>query len=221
MKRVKKLFRGCLVFILGVLFATCVTVLANTIDNIATNKTETIDVEAAASDYINTIGNLDGRITNVATNGVLPHIEFITASGATHGGFIDFHYGGNNSVDHTSRIIETASGKINFEATNGVKFNGTDIKQVFKTKKYTNSTSTTISSGSAVDRTFNIAVSGYTSVGLVDCGGSGTTGTAFIDKYISGDVAHLWISNPSSSSKTISSAYVVIFYIKSEFVTKD
>ena len=40
------------------------------------------------------------------------HIELIPESGNTHGGFIDFHYGGDSSVDYTSRIIEDVSGEI-------------------------------------------------------------------------------------------------------------
>ena len=42
---------------------------------------------------------------------------------ATNGGYIDFHYG-NSTDDHTSRIIEDASGRINIVTSNGIKFNG-------------------------------------------------------------------------------------------------
>ena len=39
------------------------------------------------------------------------NIEFYTQSGATNGGYIDFHFGGS-TADYTSRIIESASGTI-------------------------------------------------------------------------------------------------------------
>lgn len=53
-------------------------------------------------------------------------IEFKTTSSQSHGGFLDFHYQGDTS-DYTSRIIESASGKISIEAKNGVLVNGTAV----------------------------------------------------------------------------------------------
>lgn len=43
------------------------------------------------------------------------NIEMFPDSSAGHGGFIDFHYNGS-TADYTSRIIENASGSLNFDA---------------------------------------------------------------------------------------------------------
>jgi hypothetical protein len=53
-----------------------------------------------------------------------PFIE-LKGSGVTTP-YIDFHYN-NSSADHTSRIVENASGVIDIEAPNGIKLNGTKI----------------------------------------------------------------------------------------------
>lgn len=50
-------------------------------------------------------------------------IEFGTSSSAGHGGYLDFHYNGSSS-DHTSRIIESASGTLSL---NDVKIKGSTI----------------------------------------------------------------------------------------------
>lgn len=47
-------------------------------------------------------------------------LELNPGTSAGHGGYIDFHYAGS-SADYTSRIIESASGKINIQAANGVE----------------------------------------------------------------------------------------------------
>lgn len=47
-------------------------------------------------------------------------LEINPGTSAGHGGYIDFHYAGS-SADYTSRIIESASGKINIQASNGVE----------------------------------------------------------------------------------------------------
>ena len=63
---------------------------------------------ATVSDALDT---LDGAINGKMS--IAPErIEMYPASGSSHGGYIDFHYGGDTSVDYTSRIIEHASGYI-------------------------------------------------------------------------------------------------------------
>ena len=52
------------------------------------------------------------------------NIEFKPSSStANNGGYIDFHYN-QSTADYTSRIIESASGKLNLVASNGITFNG-------------------------------------------------------------------------------------------------
>lgn len=46
-------------------------------------------------------------------------VEFNPGTGATHGGYIDFHYA-NSAADFTSRIIESASGHLDITASAGV-----------------------------------------------------------------------------------------------------
>lgn len=60
------------------------------------------------------------QITNVDS------VEFVTTSGANHGGYIDFHFNGSPS-DFTSRIIEGSSGALQINATNGVTVNSKNI----------------------------------------------------------------------------------------------
>ena len=60
------------------------------------------------------------QITNVDS------VEFVTTSGANHGGYIDFHFNGSTS-DFTSRIIEGSSGALQINATNGVTVNSKNI----------------------------------------------------------------------------------------------
>ena len=222
---IKKDFKKIVFFVLGAIFASCITALADTCtttlpgSNVTVSGTGNSNVEASISELESKANSLSTRLTNIDVNGELTHVEFTTLSTATHGGYIDFHYGGNNSVDHTSRIIEMPKGVIKIEASNGILFNNTDVKTLFKTKKFTNSSSVTISSGSASERTFSVALSGYTPVGIIQVGGSGTTGTGFIDVTLSGTTVSLWISNPSSSSKTVSSTFVVVLYIKDGYVS--
>lgn len=50
------------------------------------------------------------------------NIELVPKSNENHGGFIDFHYNGS-TVDYTSRIIESAEGRIEVTAPNGIRCN--------------------------------------------------------------------------------------------------
>lgn len=63
-------------------------------------------------------------------------IELMPSSSANNGGSLDFHYNGN-STDYTSRIIETARGKMSIYANNGLLLNSKPIRSI---AKYTNST---------------------------------------------------------------------------------
>lgn len=45
---------------------------------------------------------------------------------SSHGGYIDFHFGGTTD-NYTSRIIENTNGSINIEAPNGVKVNNNSV----------------------------------------------------------------------------------------------
>ena len=53
-------------------------------------------------------------------------IEVDPGASAGHGGYIDFHYNGS-AADYTSRIIESASGKINISAKNGVEVSNPSV----------------------------------------------------------------------------------------------
>lgn len=46
------------------------------------------------------------------------------SASANHGGYIDFHWN-NNSADYTSRIIESSSGFLSFNVSNGMRLFGT------------------------------------------------------------------------------------------------
>ena len=52
-------------------------------------------------------------------------IEFLNTS-STHGGYIDFHFN-KSTADYTSRIMETASGKINITASSGLYVNNVKV----------------------------------------------------------------------------------------------
>lgn len=69
-----------------------------------------------ASTSTGAITNLGITPTNIGALPLNPRfIELIPESGKTHGGYIDFHYGGDNSVDYTSRIIEEVTGEISIK----------------------------------------------------------------------------------------------------------
>jgi hypothetical protein len=47
-------------------------------------------------------------------------VEFVTSASANHGGYIDFKFNGS-TLDHTSRIIESASGVLDVNNISGGK----------------------------------------------------------------------------------------------------
>ena len=54
-------------------------------------------------------------------------IEVDPGASAGHGGYIDFHYNGS-TADYTSRIIESASGKISISAKDGVEVSNPSVE---------------------------------------------------------------------------------------------
>ena len=56
------------------------------------------------------IGAMEAKPTN---------IELVALASANNGGYIDFHYNGS-TADYTSRIMESAEGKLSLEAANGI-----------------------------------------------------------------------------------------------------
>lgn len=67
-----------------------------------------IGVGARAAEPSAITFGLIGRFTQATFT---PAIELTPATGASHGGYIDFHFGGS-TADYTSRIIESASGTL-------------------------------------------------------------------------------------------------------------
>ena len=105
-------------------------------------------------------------------------INFKPASSSVgNGGWIDFHYNGSAS-DYTSRIIESASGKINLIGSNGVLFNGINYSDATKGTCTVNTTNTKISSSTACDYT---KIGRIVTVHLVDvCPKAAANGAAVI-----------------------------------------
>lgn len=139
MKNIKKTIHNYFVFILGIIFATCVTALAETCNTTIslndvsyTNAGTTQNANAALAALTTKLNNLDSRmttITNTMNNKLSTtpwNIEFGTGSGATYGGYVDFHFNGSGD-DYTSRIIENANGVIDIKAPNGVRINNITI----------------------------------------------------------------------------------------------
>ena len=92
--------------------------------------------------------------TNFNSAVAMSSIEFSkTTSSSGHGGAIDFHYNGSTS-DYTSRIIESASGKLAITARNGLYLNGKELGVSSAPLVYTNSfgtwTETKLSDGSVM-----------------------------------------------------------------------
>lgn len=139
--------------IITVLIASIVAILASAIsayaatsylynaDEVSYDKTNSeltaTDVQGAidqlytkATEYT----SLTNRVSTIESNlGAFPiSLELRTPSNAAHGGYIDFHYNGS-TADYTSRIIESASGKLNLAASNGVQINGVDISMEYGT----------------------------------------------------------------------------------------
>lgn len=71
-------------------------------------------------------GTMTGAMSMGGKNIVgVANLEF-TGDGKTNGGYLDFHYA-NSKEDYTSRIIESAEGKINITAPNGVTVNNKNV----------------------------------------------------------------------------------------------
>lgn len=78
-----------------------------------------------------------------------------------------------------------------------------------------NNTQETIASGGVTSRIINIDKTGYTPIGIVGYGGSGTAGISFSDVYI--DTIHtakVYYANNTSASKTVANLFVDVIYIK-------
>lgn len=66
-------------------------------------------------------------------------IEFFPGSSAGHGGYLDFHYN-SSSADYTSRIIESASGKLTINTNNHIQTTGITMPQITLVKNGKTST---------------------------------------------------------------------------------
>ena len=78
-----------------------------------------------------------------------------------------------------------------------------------------NEASATIASGGVTSRIINIDKTGYTPIGIIGYGGSGTAEISFSDVYI--DTIHTakaYYANNTSISKTVSNLFVDVIYIK-------
>lgn len=67
-------------------------------------------------------GNLNAQVKNslAKDNLGLASLELNQNISNTHGGYIDFHYAGTTK-DYTSRIIESANGRLSLQNTNGTQ----------------------------------------------------------------------------------------------------
>ena len=91
--------------------------------------TDTVYDDTAIKNKINDVeGKLNGSgsvtFSNLTTTGLTTNGEVEIYGETPH---IDFHYG-NSSEDKTSRIIETASGKIDIQAKNGLFIEGSKVQ---------------------------------------------------------------------------------------------
>lgn len=90
------------------------------------NKKYTINnVSPDTNGNFSITANVIGAATNDHRhNDLMPlhpsSIELYPNEGSNHGGFIDFHFNGQNEKDKTSRIIESAEGVIEIAAENGI-----------------------------------------------------------------------------------------------------
>jgi len=139
MKNIRKTIHNYFVFILGIIFASCITALAETCNttvssnNISyTNAGTTQNANAAIAALSTKLSALDTRMTAITNsmNNKLSKtpwdIELTPSSGASHGGYIDFHFNGSGN-DYTSRIAEYGNGIIDILAPNGVRINNVEI----------------------------------------------------------------------------------------------
>ena len=83
--------------------------------------------------------------------------------------------------------------------------------KTFKTETKTASSSTTVAAGGTSSQTISVTEAGFTPVGIVGVAGTGSSGLAVSDFYLSGSSAYVWFSNPTSSSKTVTWKVVVLY----------
>lgn len=119
----------------------------------------------------------------------------------------------NCTVYPMIRLSSAPSGYVPYTKTNEELTSY--LSDVVVMESVTNTDSETLGAGLGSNRIFYIDKSGYTPLGVVGYGGSGTAGISFSDVYI--DTIHTakaYYANPTSSSKTINSMFVQILYVK-------
>jgi len=134
MNILKSKFHDIFLFFLGIIFSISVTALAECSTTISSNNVTygSSNTNAALASLISTASSINTRLNTAETNlntkayKGIDHLEFTTASTSSHGGYIDFHYGGSTS-DFTSRIIEDGSGQLDFVTANGIKINSGNL----------------------------------------------------------------------------------------------
>ncbi len=148
------------------------TELARTKDLSAYAKTT--DIPAALTSVI---GNDKGSL------------ELKPASGASYGGYIDFHYSGS-TADYTARIIESAQGTLELTAANGVTVNGKKVALTTNLSAYaTTATLANYALTSAIPtKTSDLTNdSNFTSLGSVTATVNSSVGTPSVTVSITGD----------------------------------
>ena len=83
------------------------------------------------------------------------------------------------------------------------------------TEDKSNTTSLTLSAGATGSRDINISKTGYTPLGIMTFGGSGTSSFAWADWYFTdNNTARVYCRNISGSSATLNSVTVKVLYMK-------
>jgi hypothetical protein len=209
MKNIKKTIHNYFVFILGIIFASCITALAETCNttvssnNVSyTNVGTTQNANAAIAALTTKINSLDSRMTAATNtlNGKLSStpsgVEFGTGSSSGHGGYIDFHFNGSGD-DYTSRIIETKSGVIDFKAPSGLKINGYTLTSPTKFTPTISTGSLLINSSFYIGATVHLS---FTISGATISTNTTTVVATLPSSVLPGDVASCAVGSKNSSN---------------------
>ena len=180
--------------------------------NILSAKDELYDKATEYNNLSSRVTTLEGYFKNNPSSYLYENgIELNASSNHGTSGYLDFHYNGS-SADYTSRIIETASGKLNIAAGNGVQVSASPV---FTTQTL-NSSTVTLASQNATTFNISTAKTGYKPVGILKLQSNHGSITMLDYNYSSDfNTLYVWCYNKSSSSNSFFVS-VTIAYAREE-----
>lgn len=180
-----------------------------------------------------TSGNITaaGRITGEAKMTVkssdnYPEIDFMLQGDSNRGGALTKTTTASNNQFYFQQYHRSNGANTTYTDNYWLPASGTDSANhtydIYTTKNATSlilshsvdSSSVTVAAGAKTYVTISAAWTGYTPIGIIGITGSGTSGLAISDFYLSGNTVYIYFSNPQSSSQTVNYWRANVLYLK-------